>query len=77
MAGCTMEATVRCDQEGLDWEGTLRCDYVPGGQSAVEVVAPELLAGLGVILLHKWKHNMLLSIGGGTALYLVLIHLVF
>ena len=39
--------------------------------------APELLAGLGVILLHKWKHNMLRSIGGGTALYLVLIHLVF
>ncbi|MDD5932237.1 MAG: hypothetical protein PUC45_07295 [Oscillospiraceae bacterium] len=50
MAGCTMEATVRCDQEGLDWEGTLRCDYVPGGQSTVEVVAPELLAGVKAII---------------------------
>ena len=39
--------------------------------------APELIAGLAVAVLHKWKHSMLLSIGGGTALYLVLIHLVF
>lgn len=39
--------------------------------------APELLAGLAVAVTHKWKHNMLLSIGGGTALYLFLIHVVF
>ena len=39
--------------------------------------APELIAGAAVVLMHKWKHSMLLSIGGGTALYLVLIHLVF
>lgn len=38
---------------------------------------PELLAGLAVVLAHKWKHNMLLSIGGGTAFYLLLIHVVF
>ncbi|MDO4515859.1 MAG: branched-chain amino acid transporter permease [Bacillota bacterium] len=39
--------------------------------------APELIAGLAVAAMHRWKHSMLLSIGGGTALYLVLIHLVF
>lgn len=39
--------------------------------------APELMAGAAVALMHKWKHSMLLSIGGGTVLYLVLIHLVF
>lgn len=39
--------------------------------------APALLAGLAVILAHKWKHSMLLSIGGGTAFYLFLLHVVF
>ena len=38
---------------------------------------PELLAGLFVILAHKWKHNLLLSIGGGTVLYMVLVQAVF
>ena len=39
--------------------------------------APELIAGAAVALMHKWKHSMLLSIGGGTVFYLVLIHFVF
>lgn len=38
---------------------------------------PEIIAGLAVAVLHKWKHNMFLSIAGGTALYMALIHLVF
>lgn len=38
---------------------------------------PEALALLAVIILHYWKHNMLLSIFGGTALYMVLVQLVF
>ena len=38
---------------------------------------PELLAGPFVILAHKWKHNLLLSIGGGTVLYMVLVQAVF
>ena len=37
----------------------------------------ELLAGLFVILAHKWKHNLLLSIGGGTILYMILVQTVF
>lgn len=38
---------------------------------------PELLSILVVIILHKWRHNVLLSIGCGTALYMALVQLVF
>ena len=38
---------------------------------------PELLGCLAVALLHIWKRNTLLSIGGGTPLYMLLVQLVF
>ena len=38
---------------------------------------PELAGCLSVVLLHLWKRNTLLSIVGGTAVYMVLIQLVF
>lgn len=38
---------------------------------------PELIAGIFVILLHLWKRQMLLSIAGGTILYMVLVQTVF
>ena len=38
---------------------------------------PELLAAAFVLGVHKWKHNMLLSIGGGTVLYMILVQMVF
>lgn len=38
---------------------------------------PELIGVLLVIFLHKWKHNTLLSIVGGTILYMLLIQVVF
>ena len=50
MTGCTMEATVTCDQEGLEWEATLRCDYVPEGETVVEVLAPETIAGVKAVV---------------------------
>lgn len=50
MSGCTMEAVVRCDQEGLEWEGSLACQYLPGGESTVEVLAPEEIAGVKAIV---------------------------
>lgn len=50
MAGCAMEALVSCDQEGLAWEAELRCEYVPGGESAVEVLSPETIAGVRAVL---------------------------
>ncbi len=37
---------------------------------------PEILSVLLIIVLHKWK-NALLSIGGGTALYMLLVQTVF
>jgi len=56
MAGCTMEAVVSCDQEGLAWEAELRCDYVPGGESAVEVLSPESIAGVKAVLSEpEWR----------------------
>ena len=39
--------------------------------------APELIACALVAALHIWKRNSLLSIGGGTLCYMLLIQLVF
>ena len=38
---------------------------------------PELLGCAAVAGLHFWKRNTLLSIGGGTVLYMLLVQLVF
>lgn len=38
---------------------------------------PELLSVVLVVLLHKWKHNTLLSILLGTVVYMLLIQCVF
>lgn len=38
---------------------------------------PELLAIFVVVLLHRWRGNVLISIAGGMALYMVLVQLVF
>lgn len=38
---------------------------------------PEFLAAGLIIVLHKWKGNSLLSIGVGTAFYMVLVQFVF
>lgn len=38
---------------------------------------PELIAIAAIIVLHKWKNNVLLSIGGGTLIYMFLLQVVF
>lgn len=38
---------------------------------------PELISIAAVVLLHLWKRHMLLSIAGGTILYMLLVQLVF
>lgn len=38
---------------------------------------PELIAVTAVVLLHIWKRQMLLSIGGGTVCYMLLVQFVF
>jgi len=39
--------------------------------------APELIAIAAVAALHRWRGNVLLSIAGGTVLYMVLVQVVF
>lgn len=38
---------------------------------------PELISCTAVSALHVWKRNSLLSIGGGTVLYMILVQAVF
>ena len=50
MTGCSMEATVTCDQNGMEGTGELKCEYVPGGESTVEVLSPETIVGVKAVL---------------------------
>lgn len=34
---------------------------------------PEIISAVVIILLHKWKKNTLISIGGGTILYMLIV----
>ncbi len=34
---------------------------------------PEVIGFLFVVLIHRWRHNLFLSIGGGTILYMAMI----
>lgn len=38
---------------------------------------PEAIAVAVTVLLHRWKHNTLISITGGTVCYMLLVQLVF
>ena len=38
---------------------------------------PELIAGVAIVLIHVWKRNTLLSIGGGTLFYIFLVQVIF
>ena len=46
LAGCSMTAVVSCTQEDQRWEATLQCEYIPDGESTVEVLEPETIAGV-------------------------------
>ena len=39
--------------------------------------AAEFLGVLAVVLLHLWKRQMLVSIAGGTIVYMILVQMVF
>lgn len=45
--------------------------------TAAPYALPELLGCGSVVLLHLWKRNTLLSIGGGTVIYMILVQFVF
>ncbi len=36
---------------------------------------PEIISVIAVVVLHKWRHNTLISIPIGTAIYMILIRL--
>jgi len=38
---------------------------------------PEAIAILAIVILHKLKNNVLLSIAGGTVIYMTLVQMVF
>ena len=38
---------------------------------------PEFLASVFIVLLHRWKKSILLSIGGGTVFYMLFVQYVF
>ena len=38
---------------------------------------PEIIAIIVIVFLHRWKSNVLLSIGGGTIVYMLLVQLIF
>ncbi len=48
-----------------------------GSLAELGTFLPPFLAIGVVILLHLWKRNNLLSIGGGTIFYMILVQLVF
>lgn len=38
---------------------------------------PEIIAVSAVMILHLWKRNNLISIGGGTVLYMIMVQFIF
>ena len=52
--------------------------FTPGlGLASLAGWAPQAISVAAVILLHLWKKNNLVSIFGGTLLYMVLVQFVF
>ena len=45
--------------------------------AAAPFVAPELIAGVCVVCLQVWRRNSLISILGGTLIYMLLVQCVF
>ena len=50
MDGCRMEAAVTCTQFDRVWTAVLACDYIPEGETRVEVIAPDHIAGVTAVL---------------------------
>lgn len=47
MAGCEMTAEVAWSDGEQLWQAEVLCTYVPGGETTVEVLSPETIAGSG------------------------------
>jgi branched-subunit amino acid transport protein AzlD len=47
------------------------------GFAASSLWLPEAVAIVCIVMLHCWKDNVLVSIGAGTAIYMILVQFVF
>ena len=57
MSGCTMQAVISCEQDGILWRSELKCEYVPDGVCEIEILSPENIAGVRAVLdlnSEKW-----------------------
>ena len=45
--------------------------------TAMPFGVPEFISIIAIVLVHVWKRNTLLSIGGGTLLYMFLVQVIF
>ena len=50
MAGCEMEAEIIWSEGDQEWRAEVRCDYVPDGETTVEVLSPETIAGVQAVV---------------------------
>lgn len=67
MSGCEMTAAVLCGQGETEWEAVLKCVYVPDGESIVEVLEPETIAGVKAVVSDaEWQleyQDVVLNVG--------------
>lgn len=50
MTGCEMEAEIVWSEGDQEWRAEVRCDYVPDGETTVEVLSPETIAGVRAVV---------------------------
>lgn len=50
MAGCEMEAEIIWSEGDQEWRAEVHCDYVPDGETTVEVLSPETIAGVRAVV---------------------------
>ena len=89
MADITLFGEVRChktrfyqaalEERGLDYELAEVDKDADAARRLASLAgwAPQAISVAAVILLHLWKKNNLVSIFGGTLLYMVLVQFVF
>ena len=50
MTGCEMEAEIVWSGGDQEWRAEVRCEYVPDGETTVEVLSPETIAGVRAVV---------------------------
>ena len=50
MTGCEMEAEIVWSEGDQEWRAEVRCEYVPDGETTVEVLSTETIAGVRAVV---------------------------